>query len=192
MPGDHAWLPCEAGGERLVLTACLRAYLAALGMRNRRATLVELLFDDQRERSTMTLKTYSGSCHCGAVRFEADLDLAEGTIKCNCSSCAKARSWLAFVRADRFRLVGSAQSQADYQWTPPGRPAPTIQFHFCKTCGIRTPGRGEIEALGGAFYAVQVPLLENVDLEELAGAPIRYVDGRHDRFDQKPADIRFL
>ena len=140
----------------------------------------------------MTLKTYSGACHCGAVRFKADVDLAEGTIKCSCSSCTKARSWLVFARSDRFRLIAGAESQADYQWTPPGRTGPTIQFHFCRTCGIRTPARGEREAMGGAFYAVQVPLLDDVDPDELAAAPIRYVDGRHDRFALPPADTRFL
>ena len=140
----------------------------------------------------MTLKTYSGSCHCGLVRFEADVDLAEGTIKCNCSSCVKARSWLVVARSDRFRLTSGIESQANYQWTPPGRTGPTVQYHFCKICGIRTPGRGELEAMGGAFYAVQVPLLNDVDSDELAAAPIRFVDGRHDDFDRPPADTRFL
>lgn len=140
----------------------------------------------------MALKTYTGSCHCGAVRFEADVDLAEGTIRCNCSSCTKARSWLVVAGADRFRLTAGAESQATYQWTPPGRAGPTVQFHFCRTCGIRTPGRGDLEAMGGVFYAVQVPLLDDVDPDELAAGPIRYVDGRHDHFDRAPSDIRFL
>jgi hypothetical protein len=140
----------------------------------------------------MSLKTYTGSCHCGAVRFEADLDIAAGTMKCNCSSCTKARSWLAFAPAARYRLVAGSESQATYQWTPPGRPGPTIEFHFCTKCGIRTPAKGDMEAMGGAFYAVQIPLLDGVDAEELAAAPIQYTDGRHDRFDRVPADTRFL
>lgn len=140
----------------------------------------------------MALKTHAGGCHCGAVRFEADIDIAQGTVKCNCSSCAKARSWLAFVPASRYRLTAGEGTQGTYQWTPPGKPGPTLTFHFCKTCGIRTPGRGEMEALGGVFYAVQVPLLDAVDPEELASAPIHYVDGLHDHYDRKPADTRFL
>ena len=140
----------------------------------------------------MALKTYSGGCHCGQIRFEADLDLNAGTVKCNCSSCIKARSWLIFVTADRFRLLAGKESQRNYQWTPPGRSAPTVEYHFCSGCGIRTPASGNIEALGGAIYAIQVPLLDGVDPEELATAPLHYVDGRHDRFDRAPADIRFL
>lgn len=140
----------------------------------------------------MALKTYSGSCHCGKIRFEADLDLNAGTVKCNCSGCTKARSWLVFVTPDRFRLLSGQESQRNYQWTPPGQAAPTVEYHFCAGCGIRTPSFGNIAALGGAIYAIQVPLLDGVDPEELANAPLQYVDGRHDRFDRAPADTRFL
>ena len=140
----------------------------------------------------MALKTYSGSCHCGAIRFEADLDIAAGTVKCNCSSCTKARSWLIFVPADRFRLVAGQNAQRSYQWTPPGHQVPTVEYHFCNCCGIRTPASGNIEFLGGAVYAIQVQLLDDLDPGELATASVRYVDGRHDRFDRPPADIRFL
>ena len=105
----------------------------------------------------MSLQTYTGSCHCGAIRFEADLDLEEGSNRCNCSYCAKVRAWFAFAKGpDRFRLLDGA-GVAEYRWTPPGESEPHLTFTFCRTCGVRTFARGELESLGGTFHAVHVP-----------------------------------
>jgi hypothetical protein len=141
----------------------------------------------------MALKTHAGSCHCGAVRFEADLDLAAGTNLCNCSICVKARAWFAFAKGrDRFRMTSGAENVTEYRWTPPGRPHPFLSYGFCRTCGIRVFARGEMESLEGTFHVVPVASLDNVDFDELAAAPITYVDGKHDRFDQPPNDTRLL
>lgn len=134
----------------------------------------------------MAVKTYAGSCHCGAVRFEADIDLDEGSIRCNCSYCAKVRVWFAFARgAERFRLLDGA-GISEYRWTPPGEPEPHLTFSFCRICGVRAFARGEMEALGGTFHAVSVPALE-LTPEQFAAIPVRYVNGRDGRYDEAPA-----
>jgi hypothetical protein len=139
----------------------------------------------------MALKTYSGSCHCGAVGFEADIDLQDGTLRCNCSLCSKARAWFTIVSPDRFRQTKGADAQAEYQWTPAGRPGPNLHFRFCKTCGVRTAGFGDHGPSGGPFVFIAVASLDDADPIELA-ASIRYLDGRHDRYDKPPEDTRLL
>ena len=138
----------------------------------------------------MSLKTYAGSCHCGAVRYEAEIDLSEGTNRCNCSICSKARAWFVLVSPDRFRQIAGEDAQTEYQWTPPGRPA-NLHYRFCKTCGVRTAGRGEYGPGGRRFYFIAVASLDGADPDDLA-ASIRYVDGRHDRYDRSPDDIRLM
>ena len=140
----------------------------------------------------MKKKTYHGSCHCGAVRFEADIDLDLGMAKCNCSICTKARAWFVLVPPDHVRLLSGAEFQTEYRWVPPGRAEPNLHFQFCKTCGIRTFGRGEHGLQGEPFCFVNVAALDDVDPVELANAPIRYVDGREGRYDRPPQDTRLM
>ena len=130
-------------------------------------------------------KTYIGHCHCGAVRFEADLDLSAGTFKCNCSMCRMTRLWGAIVGADSFRLSAGEADLVDYQ-------PDNVHHVFCRKCGVRSFGWGESPELGGKFYAVRVNCLDGVDIDELVKAPITYYDGAHDKYDSPPAEIRHL
>lgn len=132
-------------------------------------------------------KTYHGSCHCGAVRFECDLDLGQGTSKCNCSVCAKGRFWKAIVLADSFRLTQGAEALADYQFG-----GHVIHHQFCRMCGIKPFGRANVKELGGEFHAVNLGCLDDATPAELAAAPVHYEDGRNDRWDSTPAETGHL
>ena len=48
--------------------------------------------------------TYSGGCHCGAVRFETTTDLGK-VISCNCSICSLRGLLLTFVPAGQSKLL---------------------------------------------------------------------------------------
>lgn len=132
-------------------------------------------------------KTYTGSCHCGEIRFEVDLDLREGTGKCNCSICRKQRAWNAFVSPQDFHLVQGEEFLRDYQF---GRKSG--HHPFCKQCGIRPFRRGYIEELGGDFVAINLAVLDNVVPQELADAPVKYFDGGNDNWWSEPEETAHL
>jgi hypothetical protein len=132
-------------------------------------------------------KTHTGSCHCGAVRYEADIDLAQGTAKCNCTFCMKARAWKVFVTPSSFRLLsGSAKAKGYHK-----HPQAPLKY-FCEECGVRTHELGTADYMGGDFVGVFVATLDDVEPEELITAPVSYSDGRNNNWENPPSETRHL
>lgn len=126
------------------------------------------------------LKKYQGSCHCGAVTFEAELDLTQSTYRCNCSICRRTRFWPAVAREDGFRLLSGKSELTQYLFNRRKN-----EHYFCKHCGVRAFGIGT-ETPIGRMYGVNLGCLTDVSDEELACLPITYVDGRNDRWQSTP------
>jgi hypothetical protein len=112
-------------------------------------------------------KTYEGSCHCGAVRYEVTLAL-ETAGACNCSMCHRAGTLLTFVAADKFRLKSGEEVLTDYLFNKH-----IIHHYFCKVCGIKPFARGK--GPNGETVAVNVRCLEGVELSQVS---IREFDGK--------------
>jgi hypothetical protein len=135
------------------------------------------------------LKTYTGGCHCGAVRFEADLDISAGTGKCNCTICTKMRLWSVNAFPEAFRLLAGEGDLADYR----GAGNSVAHHTFCKHCGIRPFEWVDMPNMTGSkYYNINIMCLDGVDIDELMLAPVAYYDGLNDNWGETPAETRHL
>jgi hypothetical protein len=125
-------------------------------------------------------KTYKGSCHCGSVWFEADMDLTQPSYRCNCSICRRTRFWPAVAREGQFRLLAGQELLTEYLFNTRKN-----QHFFCKVCGVRPFGVGNDTPMG-KMYGVNLGCLEGVSEEELSRIPIVRVDGMHERWQDAP------
>jgi len=123
-------------------------------------------------------KTYTGGCHCGAVRYEVDADLTSGVGRCNCSMCHRLGRAGAIVKPEAFRLLEGEGELTEYRFG-----SKMGQYLFCKHCGVHSFGRGHLDVLGGAYVTVNVNCLDDVELTEL---PVVYWDGRHNNWQGGP------
>lgn len=116
-------------------------------------------------RPLAPLPSYTGSCHCGQVRFEVQADLDHVRI-CDCSICKRRGALIHRVAEGDLRMLSSWDDLASYKFN-------TLQAtdYFCKTCGI-LPFRRPRTALN--VWGVNVRCLEGVNLDDI---PIERVFG---------------
>lgn len=115
------------------------------------------------------MKTYKGGCHCGAVRYQVELDLFAPVLECNCSHCQAKGMLLSFTDAANFTLESGEDSLTEYRFN-----TEKIQHLFCKVCGVQAFGRGHKKD-GSPTVAVNVRSIDDVDIAALKRMP---VDGK--------------
>ena len=74
-----------------------------------------------------------GGCHCGAVRFAAEVAEAVEVLDCNCSICAKSGFRHLMVPHRDFTLVQGDDALVSYRF---GTGA--ADHLFCRTCGVKS------------------------------------------------------
>ncbi len=103
---------------------------------------------------------YTGSCHCGGVKFEVEGDFREG-LECNCSLCSRKGSLLGFVPQEKLKMLTPKDGMGTYTFNKH-----VIQHHFCKTCGIHPLAEAK-DRSGKPMAAVNLRCLEDFDLGSL-------------------------
>ena len=113
------------------------------------------------------MTTYRGSCHCGAVRYEAEGQI-EFVELCNCSICSRTGYLHWYVAPERFRLLSSRDAITTYLFG-----TRVAQHYFCKTCGVSPFRRARSNP---HEVDINVRCLEGVDV---AALPVKHFDGRN-------------
>ena len=76
----------------------------------------------------------AGGCHCGLVRFEAEVEEGPAEVlDCDCSICAMTGYLHLIVPDRRFRLLEGARETITYRFG-----TGTARHIFCSQCGIKS------------------------------------------------------
>ena len=111
------------------------------------------------------VRTFQGSCHCQAVKFEIDTDLAELTT-CDCSICLRKNALMLKVHESSMRILSGNNSLTTYQFH-----SNAAEHYFCNICGIYPFHRKRVTP---DYFGVNVFCLEGFDPKDI---PVRATIG---------------
>lgn len=113
-------------------------------------------------------KRYAGHCQCGAVAYEAELDL-DNAFTCNCSRCQPLGVVLSLTPQSRFTLKSGDDNLTEFRFN-----TKQIAHLFCRTCGVQCFALGQAPD-GTPVAAINVNTLDGINPRELNTS---HVDGR--------------
>lgn len=99
-------------------------------------------------------RTVAGACHCGAVRYEATVDLDTPAYRCNCSLCRRKGALIVPVSRAGLTVHRGWDALTVYQWH-----TKVAKHYFCRTCGIYTFHQRRIDP---DSYGLNLGCLEGV------------------------------
>ena len=86
------------------------------------------------DTSSTSSITLNGSCHCGSVKFSAELPQGLASARrCTCSICRMRGAVAVTGTIERFKLLEGADKLATYRFN-----TGVAEHHFCTVCGIYT------------------------------------------------------
>ena len=111
------------------------------------------------------MQTRSGTCHCGAVEFEVDLENGlENPRRCDCSLCRHKGAVVASVPLARLRVVRGEDRLTLYQWN-----SYTAKHWFCSVCGIYTHHQRRSDP---SQYGFNIACIDGVDPFSFGEVPV--------------------
>ncbi len=107
------------------------------------------------------MKTYKGTCHCGAVSFSFKHEEVEKGLRCNCSICNRKGAVMSefTIPSEEIDITLKNGELGLYQFD-----TKIAKHYFCKTCGIypfhetmRKPG----------YYRVNLGCIDDININEI-------------------------
>jgi len=80
-------------------------------------------------------KQYSGSCHCGAIRFSYEGEEITAGLRCTCSICSRKGTMMSTeaIPLEALKVEASPEDLGLYQFD-----SGIAKHYFCRRCGIYT------------------------------------------------------
>ena len=107
------------------------------------------------------MKTYKGTCHCGAIAFSFEHDEIKSGLRCNCSICRRKGAVMSdfTIPPDNIDIKAEEGALGLYQFD-----TKIAKHYFCRTCGIY-PFHETIRKPG--HYRVNLGCIDEIDTNAL-------------------------